>query len=276
MQYGAHATLTLSCCIWNVQGRKWLCFRHGFLACSCLFLPTAAYPAPLRRLNLTCCLVATAAAAGDGGSTSRQLVPLLLSLDLLPLLASVLHGWVVRLRAEHQQFGGGSTEAEPSAEGAQESAGAADLATGAPAAAEAGGEEDPPSAVIAPPAPDSPAQWEEKAVAAAEVTQEAAMQALGLLEALQASKAGVAWSVTKCPVARRVRIDAEAAAGLAGTLLCRTKHLLVHTLRRRIPRAMRPSMHQVGACGWRVPSWLWAEPWHNVWRALVTFHVVPP
>lgn len=133
--------------------------------------------------------MATAAAAGDGGATSRQLVPLLLSLDLLPLLASVLHGWVVRLRAEHQQFGGGgSTEAEPSAEGAQESAGAADLATGAPAAAEAGGEEDPPSAVIAPPAPDSPAQWEEKAVAAAEVTQEAAMEALGLLEALQASK----------------------------------------------------------------------------------------
>lgn len=137
--------------------------------------------------------MATAAAAGDGGATSRQLVPLLLALDLLPLLASVLHGWVVRLRAEHQQFGGGASAAtEPSAEGVRESAGAAAApAASAPAAAEGGdGEENPASATISPPAPDSPAQWEEKAVAAAEVTQEAAMEALGLLEALQASQGG--------------------------------------------------------------------------------------
>lgn len=172
---------------------------------------TLSPPLLERSLNLTCCLVATAAAAGDGGATSCQLVPLLLSLDLLPLLASVLHGWVVRLRAEHQQFGGGgSTEAEPSAEGAQEPAGAADLATGAPAAAEAGGEEDPPSAVIAPPALDSPAQWEEKAVAAAEVTQEAAMEALGLLEALQADNAGDAAINASAPVKEALlRVVAE-------------------------------------------------------------------
>lgn len=142
------------------------------------------------RLNLVCCLVTAAAAAGDGGATSGQLVPLLLSLDLLPLLASVLHGWVVRLRAEHQQFGGGaSTAADASGGGADEpaGAGAAAAADGAPAAAVEAGGEDPSAGAIAPPAPDSPAQWEEKAVAAAEVTQEAAMEALGLLEALQAS-----------------------------------------------------------------------------------------
>ncbi|PRW58285.1 saal1 isoform X1 [Chlorella sorokiniana] len=166
---------------------------------------TLSPPLLERSLNLICCLVATAAAAGNSGATSRQLVPLLLSLDLLPLLASVLHGWVVRLRAEHQQFGGsGSTEAEPrSAEGAQKPAAAkaAAPAAGTPAAAEAGGgQEDPPSAAIAPPAPDSPAQWEERAVAAAEVTQEAAMEALGLLEALQADTAGEAAINASTPV----------------------------------------------------------------------------
>lgn len=25
-----------------------------------------------------------------------------------------------------------------------------------------------------------------------------------------------------------------------------------------------------------IPSWLWAQPWHNVWRALATCHAVPP
>lgn len=147
--------------------------------------PAACLRVAACRLNLLGVLVTAAAAAA--GDAQAQLVPQLLALDLLPLLASVLHGWVVRLRAEQQLFAGGSGGAA-----ADEAATAAQQAEAAPAeaAAAAAGDDDPPAASIVPPAPGSPAQWDEKAVAAAEVTEEAALEALGLLEVLAADAAG--------------------------------------------------------------------------------------
>lgn len=115
-------------------------------------------------------------------------MPQLLALDLLPLVASVLHGWSVRLRAERQAFdGGGGGGAEPvagSPPGRQAEQGAAQAAEGSAGAA-VGEDPEPPLA-----APASPAEWDETSVAAAEATEAAALGALALLEALMADPAG--------------------------------------------------------------------------------------
>lgn len=126
-------------------------------------------------------------------------MPRLLTLDLLPLLASVLHGWVVRLRAEQQLFGGAGGGAGGSLRGGANSGSRASGAKQPVPRGRAEGAADPravgddaAAAALAPQPPDSPAEWEEKVVAAAEVTEEAAMAALGLLDALVADPAGEA------------------------------------------------------------------------------------
>ncbi|PSC67077.1 saal1 isoform X1 isoform A [Micractinium conductrix] len=142
-----------------------------------------------RALNLLAAVVTAASAAQARGEADRgALVPLLLSLRPLPLVASVLHGWIVELQAERRQFGdeqgalagggggggddgggGGGGEGEGGSAGAPD---AGPVPMGASAALEgdaaAGG-----------------------AVAAA-VTEPAAMEALGLLEAFAADPGGEA------------------------------------------------------------------------------------
>lgn len=120
-------------------------------------------------------------------------MPQLLSLDLMPLLASVLHGWVVRLRAEQQLFASSGSAEKQAPEGSAAASPAEAAAEQQPKTGDVAAHVDPPSVpAIAPPAPSSPAQWDEKVVAAAEVTEGAALEALALLEALVADPAGEA------------------------------------------------------------------------------------
>ena len=170
-----------------------------------------------RRLNLLAVMVA------DSGSSSPALASQLLSLDILPLLASVLSSWLARLRADQRQFGsnGGSggasarSSASPDSWGTagpaqeeqqqqqqqpqqkEEQAGAAARAAAAgqtPAAVRSASEACLPAAAAAasppPAAGDSAATAAAPAVATAEPTDCAVLEALALLEQVAGDAAG--------------------------------------------------------------------------------------
>ncbi|KAL4437018.1 hypothetical protein ABPG75_004157 [Micractinium tetrahymenae] len=162
-----------------------------------------------RALNLLTCLVAAACAAKASGDGSKaRLVPLLTCLGLLPLLASVLHGWVVRLQAERRHFGGAdSAGGSPAAQqeraqaqapaslgeegrGQQQGQQRAGAGAGDPAPNDASGAAF--KAVDAAAAAELEQDAEAGGAVAAEISEAAAMEALGLLEALAADVAGEA------------------------------------------------------------------------------------
>ncbi len=151
-------------------------------------------------------MAAAGAAKASGDGSRARLVPLLTSLGLLPLLASVLHGWVVRLQAERRHFGGadsaggspaaqleqaGPQAAQQQPKGGQQQAqqqGAA--AARDPAPHNAGGTG--PRAVDGAAAAELEYDAESGGAVAAEISEPAAMEALALLEALAADVAGEA------------------------------------------------------------------------------------
>lgn len=162
-------------------------------------------------LNLLSCLVTAAVAAmasGDGGKA--VLVPQLAVLGLLPLLASVLHGWAVKLQAEGQHFGaeegrggeGGSGGGSPAAAGSGGAAGPMMGHEKLPAGKRGGSVSTGPAAESTSPAAaaaaaainDSGLEGDAAAggAVAAEVTEQAVLEALALLEALAADEAGEA------------------------------------------------------------------------------------
>lgn len=134
-------------------------------------------------------------------------MPLLASLGLLPLLSSVLHGWVVRLQAERRHFGGadsaggspaaqleqaGAQAAQQQPKGGQQQAQQLRAAAAArgPAPHDAGGTG--PRAVDGAAAAELEYDAESGGAVAAEISEPAAMEALALLEALAADVAGEA------------------------------------------------------------------------------------
>ena len=167
-------------------------------------------------MRLPCSLNLLAVMVADSGGGCLALVSQLLSLDVLPLLASVMNAWLARLRADQQQFGSdggsGGASARPSAspdswrtagpaqqkqqQPQQEQPGAAAGAAASeqtPAAVGSASEACLPAAAAASPplaAGDSTAAAAASAVVAAEPTEGAVLEALALLEQLAGDAAG--------------------------------------------------------------------------------------
>lgn len=157
-----------------------------------------------RALNLLSCLVEAAIAAETSGDASKaRLVPLLVSLGLLPLLASALHGWLVKMHAERQEFEGGGGPGSV-AGGAAAATAAADQQQAGAAGGGVGTSERDAAALEKEAVAGGAAALERDAEAggavAAEVSEAAVLETLRLLEALAADGAGEAALSASAPI----------------------------------------------------------------------------